>query len=148
MTLVVKRNGNVFPRIMNDLFETSPFFGTDLLDTNIDFTVKAPSVNIIENNKEYQVELAAPGLEKKDFKIELENRVLSISSEVEEEREEEDANYKRREFSYNSFCRSFQLPEDVLADKIDARYEGGILKLHIPKKEVTVSKPKKEIKVS
>jgi HSP20 family protein len=114
----------------------------------MDFSVQAPSVNIIENNKEFKVELAAPGLSKKDFKIEIENRVLSISSEIEEEREEEDENYKRREFSYNSFSRSFQLPEDVLADKIDAKYEGGILKLNIPKKEVTVSKPKKEIKVS
>ena len=148
MTLVVKRNGNMFPRIMNDIFETSPFFGTDVLDANMDFSVQAPSVNIIENNKEFKVELAAPGLSKKDFKIEIENRVLSISSEIEEEREEEDENYKRREFSYNSFSRSFQLPEDVLADKIDAKYEGGILKLNIPKKEVTVSKPKKEIKVS
>ena len=93
------------------------------------------------------VELAAPGLEKKDFKIELENQVLTVSSEKEEEKKEETKNFKRREFSYNSFSRSFQLPEDVLSDKIDAKYENGILKLSVPKKEVTVSKPKKEIKV-
>lgn len=152
MTLVAKRNGNgnlsLFPRVVNDLFDTTPFFGSDLLDTTFDFAIKAPSVNIIENKKEFKVELAAPGLEKKDFKVEVDGKILTISSEKEEETNEEDEDFKRREFSYTSFCRSFQLPEDVLADKIDAKYDGGILKLRIPKKEVTVSKPKKEIKVS
>ncbi|MES2285507.1 MAG: Hsp20/alpha crystallin family protein [Bacteroidota bacterium] len=153
MTLVLKRNGNVFPRVVNDLMETGSMFNPDLLDfnnnlMNWDFSAKVPSVNITETEKEYKIELAAPGLEKKDFKIEVENKVLVISSEKEEEKKEEDKNYKRREFSYSSFSRSFQLPEDILSDKIDAKYENGILKLSVPKKEVSVSKQKKEIKVS
>lgn len=148
MTLITTRGGNLFPRVVNDIFDTTPFFGSDLLDTSWDFSIKAPSVNIIESSKEYKVELAAPGLEKKDFKIEVDNRVLTISSEKEEERNEEDENFRRREFSYSSFSRSFQLPEDVIADKIDAKYDEGVLKLSIPKKEESMSKPKKQIKVS
>lgn len=148
MTLITTRSGNLFPRVVNDIFDTTPFFGSDLLDTSWDFAIKAPSVNIIESSKEYKVELAAPGLEKKDFKIEVDNRVLTISSEKEEERNEEDENFRRREFSYSSFSRSFQLPEDVIADKIDAKYDGGVLKLSIPKKLESISKPKKQIKVS
>lgn len=148
MTLLVKRNGNLFPRVVNDLLDTDSFFAPALFDNAWDFSVKMPSANITENGKDYKIELAAPGLEKKDFKIELENKVLTISSEKEEEKKEENKNFKRREFSYSSFSRSFQLPEDVLADKIDAKYENGLLKLTVPKKEVAVSNPKKEIKVS
>jgi len=153
MALVLKRNGNLFPRVVNDLMETGSMFSPDLLDFNNnllswDFSVKSPSVNITETDTDYKIELAAPGLEKKDFKIEVEDKVLTVSSEKEEETKEENENYKRREFSYSTFSRSFQLPSDVLADKIDAKYENGILRLSVPKKEVTVSKPRKEIKVS
>lgn len=153
MALVLKRNGNLFPRVVNDLMETGSMFTPDLTEfnknlLNWDFSAKVPSVNITESDTEYKIELATPGLEKKDFKIEMENKVLIISSEKEEEKKEENENYRRREFSYSSFSRSFQLPEDINADKIDAKYENGILKLSVPKKEVTVSKPRKEIKVS
>ncbi len=149
MTLLVKRNGNLFPKVVNDLLDVETFFSPNVFfDNALDLSVKVPSANITENNKDYKIELAAPGLEKKDFKIELEDKVLTISSEKEEEKKEDNKNFKRREFSYSSFSRSFQLPEDVLADKIDAKYENGILKLSVPKKEVTVSKPKKEITVS
>lgn len=148
MTLVLKRNGNLFPNVVSNLLDAGTFFTPELLDTNWDFSVKVPSVNITEDEKEYKVELAAPGLEKKDFKISVENNMLIISSEKEEEKKEEKKNYTRKEFSYSSFSRSFQLPEDVLADKIDAKYENGVLKLSVPKKEVTVAKAKKEIKVS
>lgn len=148
MTLVVKRNGNLFPRVVNELLDARSFFTPDIFDNTWDFSVKVPSANITEGDKDYKIELAAPGLEKKDFKIELENKVLTISSEKEEEKKEENKNFQRREFSYSSFFRSFQLPVDVLADKIDAKYENGILKLNVPKKEITVSNPKKEIKVS
>lgn len=148
MTLTVRRNGNLFPRLVNDLLDTDTLLVPDLLSNAWDFAIKVPSANITESEKDYKIEVAAPGLDKKDFKIELENKVLSISSEKEQEKEEESKNYKRREFSYSCFSRSFQLPEDVLADKIDAKYENGILKLSVPKKEVSVSKPKKAIKVS
>lgn len=148
MTLVLKRNGNLFPRLVNDLLDTEMLLTSGVSDNFWDLSVKSPSVNIAEDDKEYKIEVAAPGLEKRDFKIELENKFLIISSEKEEEKKEENKNYKRREFSYSSFSRSFQLPENVLADKIDAKYENGILKINLPKKELTVSKPKKEIKVS
>ena len=154
MALVVRRNGNLFPSLMTDLLDTERFFDTDLLDLNSDFLLPAgnrgfiPSANITERDKDFLIELAAPGMSKKDFKVELENNTLSISSEKEEKREEEKEGISRKEFSYNSFCRSFRLPENSKADKIEAEYENGILKVAIPKKEVSVSKAKKEITVA
>jgi HSP20 family protein len=130
----------------------------DLLDSNIrDITGDVfnwptakgiPSVNVTETSNEFKIEVAAPGLEKKDFKIEIENGMLTISSEKEEEKKEEGKDWIRKEFSYNQFSRSFQLPENIVADKIDAKYENGLLKVALPKKEITVVNPKKEIKVS
>jgi HSP20 family protein len=155
MSLVkVKSNGNgsLFPKLVNDFFDTDFFVRPSLFDFNGGLRefglTNVPSVNITENEKAFNIELAAPGLEKKDFKIEVENDVLTISSEKEKEEKEEKKNYRRREYSYQSFSRSFDLPENSLADKIDAHYENGILKLTLPKKEITVSKPKKEIKVA
>lgn len=107
-----------------------------------------PSANITESEKEYLIELAAPGLTKKDFKVENNNGVLTISAEKKEEKKESEGGYTRREYSYNSFSRSFTLPENSKADHIDAKYEDGILKLTVPKKELTPVKPKKEITVS
>jgi len=154
MALLVKRNGNLFPSLVTDLLDTERFFDTDLLDLESDLLFPStsrsiiPSANITERDKDYLIELAAPGLSKKDFKVELENHTLSISSEKEEKHEEEENGISRKEFSYNSFCRSFRLPENSKADKIEAEYENGVLKIEIPKKEITVSKPKKEITVS
>ena len=87
-------------------------------------------------------------MEKKDFKVEVINNILTVSSEQEEEKKEENKNYTRREFFYNSFSRSFSLPDNSLPDKIDAKYDNGILTLTLPKKEVTTPKPVKEIKVN
>lgn len=147
MTQLVKRNGNLFPSLITDVFESTPFFTPDFLN-NWDFAVKIPSVNITDNAKNYLIELAAPGLDKKDFKIEIDNNLLTIRSEKEEEKNEENKNFKRREFSYSSFSRSFQLPENVASEKIDATYENGILKLSVPKKEMEASKQKKQIKIA
>ena len=148
MTLLATRAGNLFPRVMNDLMDTTSFFAPDIFDTNWDFSIKSPSANISEDEKSYTVELAAPGLNKKDFKVVFDNKILTISAENEEEFNEEQDNYRRREFSYSSFTRSFQLPVEILEDKIEAVYKDGILRLEIPKKEVRVLKPKKEIKIS
>jgi len=153
MTLVVKRNGSLFPSLSSELFDVDRFFGPGLLDfesklLDMDIAKSIPPVNVTETEKEFKLELAAPGLTRKDFKVETDNGILTISSEKEEEKKEEKKNFKRREYSYSGFSRSFSLPENVLADKIDARYENGILHLQIPKKEVTLSKPKKEIKVA
>ena len=108
-----------------------------------------PSVNIKETLDEFEVEMAAPGMAKDDFKIELNNNVLSISSEKESENEtKEGKNVTRREFSYQSFSRSFTLPAIVETDRISAKYENGILQVKIPKKEEAKPKPLKQIKVS
>jgi len=149
MTLV-KRNGNLFPSLVSDFFNSNLILQPDIFDFDgglLKGFAKIPSVNITENEKDFNIELAAPGLEKKDFKIEVENGTLTISSEKEKEEKEERKNYSRKEFSYSSFSRSFQLPENSLQDKIDAKYEGGILKLVLPKKEVSIAQSKKQIKV-
>lgn len=145
MTTLVKRNGVSLPTLVND------FFDNDFFDLNGDFfkvgTKFNPSVNVLETEKDFKIEVAAPGLEKKDFKVEVDSGILTISAEKEEETKEEKKNYSRREFSYNKFSRSFQVPDNSIPEKIDAKYENGVLNIVLPKKEVTVSKAKKEIKV-
>ena len=108
-----------------------------------------PSVNIKENDDEFDVEMAAPGMMKEDFKIELNNSLLTISSEKHSEDQVRDGkNITRREFSYQSFSRSFALPAIVETDRITAKYENGILKINIPKKDEAKPKPLKQITVS
>jgi HSP20 family protein len=108
-----------------------------------------PAVNVKEDHDAYNVEMAAPGFEKKDFKIELNNNVLTISSEKKVENEiSENENFTKREFSYQSFCRSFSLPLTVENEKITAKYDKGILKVYIPKKEEAKPKPIKQIAIS
>jgi HSP20 family protein len=105
-----------------------------------------PAVNIKETDRDYRVEVACPGLDKKDFKIELDNDVLMISSQHEMSKEEKDesGNYTRREFSYQQFQRSFTLPENAEADKISANYDNGVLDISIPKKEQQQSKQQRK----
>ncbi len=98
-------------------------------------TLTMPSVNVAEHAANYELTLAAPGMKKNDFKIDLEGNTLTISSEKEDTKEQKEAKYSRKEYSYSSFSRSFTLPEDVLRDKIDAKYDNGILTLMLPKKE-------------
>jgi HSP20 family protein len=147
MSLLVKRNGNFFPSVINDLFETD-LLSPELFNFEGSLPSRIPSVNITEGDKNFKIELAAPGFDKKDFKVETDNGMLTISSEKEKEEKEDTENYRRREFSYSSFRRSFQLPENSIQDKIEAKYENGVLKLTLPKKEISISKPKKEIKIA
>lgn len=107
---------------------------------------KVPSANVIEKNSLFQIELAAPGMKKTDFHIDIDNGQLTISSEKEEEKEEKEENYTRKEFNYSSFSRSFLLPESINTEKIKAKYQDGILKLDLPKREEAKLK-KKEIAV-
>ncbi len=124
-----------------DLFN---MFFNDLYKQNFAETNSTlPATNIKETDKEFIIELAVPGKDKKDFNIELNNNVLVISSEVENKKEEEKDNYTRREYYYGSFQRSFTLPEEVEAEKISAEYVNGELKIHIPKKEEKELAPKK-----
>ncbi|MCH7411351.1 Hsp20/alpha crystallin family protein [Belliella sp. DSM 111904] len=100
-----------------------------------------------EGKNDFAIDFAVPGFKKSDFKITAENGILTISAEKQEEKNEEKKHFTRKEFSYESFIRSVQLPENSIPDKIDAKYEDGILKLMLPKKEASVVKEKKEIKV-
>ena len=134
---LIKRNG-LLPATFPALFDD--FFGRELFNwgnSNFSSTsTTVPSVNIRENAEAFEVEVAAPGMQKSDFQIRLEGNTLMISSLREHQEEKKEENYSRREFSYQSFQRSFLLPKDVVdEDGISARYENGLLQLTIPKKE-------------
>lgn len=142
-------NGRSFPKFIDDFFNTDRFLiDFDSSFPNLNFKNILPDANIVENKKEFKIELAAPGLDKKDFKIELKNGILTISAEKEQETKTEDENYLSKEFSYSSIYRTFALPDNLVADKIDAKYENGVLKLKLPKSEVSIQEPVKQIKVS
>ena len=150
MSSIVKRSAwpfNDMPGLFND------FFSRDLwnwgLENNSSTNTTIPAINVKETNENYEVELAAPGMEKKDFKIELNGNMLTISSEKQGEWEDKDGErYSRREFSYQSFQRTFQLPKDVVdEDKIEAKYDNGLLKLVIPKREHAKQKPPRMIEI-
>lgn len=149
--LTLARRG-LFPTFSRDLFEPGSFMAPRILGRDgdfldWDFTGFMPAVNIMENTKEFRIEMAVPGMQKKDFKIHVENGMLTISTEKKEELKDVKENYTFREFSFFNFSRSFRLPENCLPDKIDAKYENGILHFFIPKKEVTVNKFSQDIKV-
>lgn len=127
---------------LSDFFDTDRFFDSDLLKKQ-----SLPAVNVKEGEKTFDIEVAAPGLNKKDFKISSENGVLTISSEKQEEREEKEKDYTRKEFSYSSFSRSFSLPENANEDDIKANYEDGILRLSIAKKVINPVKTRRAIEV-
>jgi HSP20 family protein len=128
--------------LLSDFFDGDRFFDSDWMRKQ-----SVPAVNVKENETNFEIEVAAPGLTKKDFKLTAENGILTITSEKQEEREEKEKEYTRREFSYRSFSRSFTLPENTNEDEIKANYEDGILKLHVAKKVIGQPKHKKAIEV-
>ncbi|MEM7551573.1 MAG: Hsp20/alpha crystallin family protein [Bacteroidota bacterium] len=147
MNTLVKKN-NLFPS--TSFFDD--FFTKDLLDWPGSFTDGGtlPKVNIMESADNFEVEMAAPGMKKDDFNIELDNDNLIIEAEIkkEDEQHSENGRYNRKEFSYTSFKRSFYLPNTIEIDKIKAKYHDGILSLVIPKKEEAKRKPVKTIAIS
>ncbi|WP_282049636.1 Hsp20/alpha crystallin family protein [Maribacter aquivivus] len=138
---LTKKNDVLFPALMNEIFRPDWFGGTENSRSSL------PAVNIKENKKDFELELFVPGRVKDDFKIEIDDTVLSISAEIKEESTEVKENFTRKEFSISSFKRAFTLPETVATDKIEATYEGGILKFNIPKKEEALPKPKRLIEL-
>ena len=122
------------------------FFGTDFLKK--EYASFVPAVNVSEEADKFIVELSAPGFDKADFKVELNKGILTISGEHKSEAEKKETNFTRKEFSYGSFQRKFTLPEDVKADAIDAKYENGILKIALPKKEKAAEESAKTITVA
>jgi HSP20 family protein len=152
MKNLIRTNGNSFssiPSLLND------FFTEDWLDSSLanwrSTGATLPAVNVKETNDDFLIEVAAPGMKRDDFKVELDNHVLTISSEMEEQNEESGKNgkYTRKEFSYQSFQRSFSLPENkVEGGKISAKYTDGILFVTVPKKEEAKVKPARQITVA
>lgn len=154
MTLIKKRgNGGLIPSLrsnLNELFDMDrfleePFFETPFWNSRR-FT-RVPAANIKETSKEFLVEVAAPGMTKKDFHIDIENKMLEIRVEKEMEKEQKDVDFTRKEYDYTAFYRAFDLPENVLEDKIKAEYVDGVLKVHLPKSMETKKKKAKEIAV-
>jgi len=144
MSLV--RFSNQLPSMFDRFFEGDLFDWSNRNFSNTNTTL--PSVNIKENSDEFKVEVAAPGFDKNDFKLELNHDVLTISSEKEIENEtKDDEHFSKREFSYQSFTRSFTLPNTVDGEKIDACYDKGILYISIPKREEMKPKPSRMIEI-
>jgi len=127
--------------MVNNIFDNDlgDFFGKRFSD---------PAANIIENTDAFLLDIAAPGMKKEDFKINLENNILNISAEIEDAKKEEGKNYTRKEFYYGSFSRAFTLPKTIDTDSIRADYNSGILQITLPKKDEARVDLKKEIKIS
>ncbi|MFS4456232.1 Hsp20/alpha crystallin family protein [Maribacter sp. 2304DJ31-5] len=138
---LIKRNDMLFPSLMNEIFKPDWFGGMENFKT-------FPAVNIKENEKDFELALSVPGRSKEDFNIEIDDNILAVSAEVGSRKEDVKESYTRKEFGYASFKRSFALPESVDVEKIDASYENGILKFHLPKREEALPKPKRVLELS
>lgn len=127
--------GTLFPSFFDDFFKPWREWTNDFNGGRSFAALTVPAVNVSEDKDAYRMSLAAPGMKKSDFRIDLDGNVLTISAETEEKKEEKGEKFSRQEYNYNSFSRSFSLPEAVNKDKIEAQYEDGVLKLKLPKKE-------------
>jgi len=148
MSIIKRNNGTTMTNLFDDIFSKDLFnWG---LDNYSGTATSLPGVNIRENAEHFLVEMAAPGMNKEDFKIELDGNNLTISSQrTQADEPRQDERYTRREFSYQSFQRSFTLPKDVVdIDHIQAKYQNGVLNLVIPKKEEAKQKPPRMIQIS
>jgi len=146
MTLI-RTSDRLYPAFFNN------FFNRELMDwNNAGFSAEnttLPAVNILENDDQIQIEVAAPGMKKEDFKVDLENNRLTVSVEKEEEKNESGEKYARKEFCYSSFRRQFNVPvETINGDQIQATYKDGILLLTLPKREELKPKPARAIEIN
>lgn len=146
MSLIKSNETNWLPSVLDDMFKTD-WLGENSSRGTIG--TRIPAVNIQETEENFMLALAAPGKTKKDFNIELDNNVLTISSEEREEKTSSDANgrFTRKEFNYNNFKRAFSLPETVESDKISAAYKNGVLEINLPKKEEAKQQAKRMIEI-
>jgi len=142
MTLIKKSSNPWFGSSLLDVFNDDKLFSTDFFQRE-----QMPAVNIKENDKGFDIEAALPGIEKDAIQIELDNRMLTISGEVKEEHESTQEKYARREFSQQSFRRSFSLPENADENSLNAKYENGILKISLSKKANGSSDTKRTIAI-
>ena len=140
MRIVKYNNNNVFPSLMNEFFNED--FRMNLINRNHSI----PSVNSVENNESFEIDLAVPGMKKDDFTIELNDKILVISSD--NSNYDQSERTRLNEFNYSSFQRSFRVPESVELDKIKANYKNGILKIKLPKRKDSITKPNRVIDIS
>ena len=143
MELMTRTNNRWLPNLLENIFD-------ERLDNGLSTMKSLPAVNIEEFEDKFTLELAAPGKAKSDFNIELDNDLLTISSEVKNENttEDENRNYTRREFSFESFKRSFTLPDTINTSEVSANYDNGILIINLPKREEAKTQPKRMIDIS
>ena len=139
MRIVKYNNNNVFPSLINEFFNDD--FGMNFLNRSH----SVPSVNSLENNDSFEIDLAVPGMKKEDFTIELNDKVLVISSETSNTMEND--KMRLNEFNFSSFQRSFRVPDSVDHEKIKANYKNGILKIKLPKRKESISKPNRVINI-
>jgi HSP20 family protein len=142
MSLVKRSDWPRSSSMLADLFDNDRFFSSPWLGAR-----NAPAVNIKENEKNYEVELAAPGYDKNDFTVSIDHGLLTVSAERREEKENKEDNYTRREFGFSSFSRSFKLPTNTNEENVDAKYVDGVLKLTIEKINEPDAKPRKQISI-
>jgi HSP20 family protein len=136
-------NSPVFSNIWNN------FLNRDMDDFYVNgMTLRTPSVNIIEGKEDFTIEVAAPGLLKEDFSVNIDHNLLTIEAKKELKSESKEERFTRREFCYNTFRRSFTLPESIVQEEIDAKYENGILHIILPKKEEAKVRPSREIAIA
>ena len=141
--MLARINKHYVPAYWDDFFNDNFFnsFNNGSRHTHL------PAVNIVEDDKEYRIEVAVPGVSRKDFNIELNDDLLTISSEQKSDKKDENRRYMRKEFSYSTFKRSFQIPETIDQDNIKASHDAGILNIQLPKKEEVVQKAPKQIEI-
>lgn len=147
MSLIKRNEANWLPAVFDDMFRTDWLGGT----TNVNrIGTSIPAVNILESDDHFMVAVAAPGKTREDFKIELDNVVLTISSEEKKEKEsgEKNGRFTRKEFSYSNFKRAFSLPESIDSNKISASYNNGVLEINLPKREEAKVQAKRMIEIS
>lgn len=141
MLPLMRKNDNWIPSVFSD------FFDTDFMPR---LNATAPAINVVENDKEYKVEVAAPGMRKEDFQVHINNEgnlSIKMESKKEDEQKENKGRYLRREFSYSKFEQTLVLPEDIDKDKISAKVTDGVLRVLLPKNEVKVSNPSRQIAI-
>lgn len=145
--MLLVRNSNQTPSLFDRFFDGEMFDWSHRNFSNTNTTL--PSVNIKDNADAFTVEVAAPGFVKADFKIELNRNLLTISSDKKVENETKEGEvFTKREFSYQSFTRSFTLPQIADGDKIEASYDNGILTVLIPKRDEAKPKPARMIEIN
>jgi HSP20 family protein len=138
---IIRKTTPWFPSLFDEFFTRD--FGIDLAPK----TPQTPAVNITEKENAFHLELVAPGKEKKDFDVELEEDILSISTNSDSETVEDNTQFTRREFDYASFNRSFRIPETIETKNIKANYKNGLLSIVLPKRKEAIPEPKKQIEI-